>query len=229
MLPWCLRFMTPICFLQEGVPLFQKNEGRWEFTLEESKDGKDIELDVAVGRFLDSSLIKADVQPLYVRLLIKVRFTAYVCLLTSAHSCTVILASVTCKSLVSACNTSLFGEECPEIHVLTGVSAMSCQAQKVYSAATCVTREYLHGVHEHECGRAGASAAAGAASGSEAWRQCRSAVSNHRKPPSHHAQRGSRCEGHRSILLEVCTHLDALAHDIFFPFADWDVQISAGH
>ncbi|CAL8462504.1 g2037 [Coccomyxa elongata] len=57
--------------LQEGDPLLQKNEGTWEFTLEESRDGKDIELDVAVGRFLDSSLIKADVQPLYVRLLIK--------------------------------------------------------------------------------------------------------------------------------------------------------------
>lgn len=69
MLPWCY-------FIQKGDPLFQKNEGRWEFTLEESKDGKDIELDVAVGRFLDSSLIKADVQPLYVRLLIKVRFNA---------------------------------------------------------------------------------------------------------------------------------------------------------
>ncbi|BDA46370.1 probable protein tilB homolog [Coccomyxa sp. Obi] len=58
-------------FLQEGDPVLQKNEGRWEFTLEESRDGKSVELDVAVGRFLDSSLIKADVQPLYVRLLIK--------------------------------------------------------------------------------------------------------------------------------------------------------------
>ena len=49
----------------------QKNEGGWDFSLEESTDGRAIELDVAVGRFLDSSLIKADVQPHLVRLLIK--------------------------------------------------------------------------------------------------------------------------------------------------------------
>ncbi len=67
----------PHLFLQEEDPILQKNEGTWEYTLEESTDGNDIELDVAVGRFLDSSLIKADVQPLYVRLLIKVRFSAY--------------------------------------------------------------------------------------------------------------------------------------------------------
>ena len=57
---------------QEGAPLLQKNEGQWEFTLEESRDGLSIHLDVEVGRFLDSSLIKADVQPRHVRLLIKV-------------------------------------------------------------------------------------------------------------------------------------------------------------
>lgn len=67
--------MSPGLFLQEGEPVLQKNEGRWEFTLEESRDGKSVKLEVAVGRFLDSSLIKADVQPLYVRLLIKVLFT----------------------------------------------------------------------------------------------------------------------------------------------------------
>jgi protein TilB len=49
----------------------QKNEGGWEFSLEESVDGRAIELDVAIGRFLDSSLVKADVQPRTVRLLIK--------------------------------------------------------------------------------------------------------------------------------------------------------------
>ncbi|KAK9906468.1 hypothetical protein WJX75_002442 [Coccomyxa subellipsoidea] len=62
--PWCPA-------TREGAPLLQKNEGQWEFTLEESRDGLSIHLDVEVGRFLDSSLIKADVQPRHVRLLIK--------------------------------------------------------------------------------------------------------------------------------------------------------------
>ncbi len=57
---------------QEGSSILQKNEGQWEFALEESRDGLSIHLDVEVGRFLDSSLIKADVQPRHVRLLIKV-------------------------------------------------------------------------------------------------------------------------------------------------------------
>ena len=57
--------------MQDGERVMQKNEGGWEFSLEESVDARVLELDVAVGRFLDTSLIKADVQPLFVRLLIK--------------------------------------------------------------------------------------------------------------------------------------------------------------
>ena len=48
----------------------QCNEGKWEYSLQE--DGDAVVLDVAVGRYLDSSLIRADVQPGLVRLLIKV-------------------------------------------------------------------------------------------------------------------------------------------------------------
>ena len=50
----------------------QKNEGQWQYTLDETRDGQCIELSVTVGPYLDTSLIKADVQPAYVRLLIKV-------------------------------------------------------------------------------------------------------------------------------------------------------------
>ena len=57
---------------QEGEDIRQKNEGKWEFTLQETADGSAVALDVAVGKYLDSTLIKADVQPSYVRLLIKV-------------------------------------------------------------------------------------------------------------------------------------------------------------
>jgi len=58
--------------LQEGERVLQKNEGHWQYTLEESSDGCCIELEVDVGPYLDTSLIKADVQPLHARLLIKV-------------------------------------------------------------------------------------------------------------------------------------------------------------
>ncbi|EIE23977.1 outer arm dynein light chain 1 [Coccomyxa subellipsoidea C-169] len=61
----------PLNTPHEGSSILQKNEGQWEFALEESRDGLSIHLDVEVGRFLDSSLIKADVQPRHVRLLIK--------------------------------------------------------------------------------------------------------------------------------------------------------------
>ncbi|EFJ41201.1 hypothetical protein VOLCADRAFT_37751, partial [Volvox carteri f. nagariensis] len=44
---------------------------RWEFSLEEAPDGTSLVLEVAVGRFLDTSLIQTDLQPTYVRLLIK--------------------------------------------------------------------------------------------------------------------------------------------------------------
>lgn len=58
---------------QDGEEVRQKNEGKWDFTLQDSEDGSAVELDVAVGRYMDSSLINADVQPSYVRLLIKVQ------------------------------------------------------------------------------------------------------------------------------------------------------------
>jgi hypothetical protein len=47
--------------------------GKWAFTLGDSADGSSVVLDVDVGRFLDTSLILADVQPSFVRLLIKGR------------------------------------------------------------------------------------------------------------------------------------------------------------
>ncbi|PRW34002.1 tilB-like protein [Chlorella sorokiniana] len=64
-----------ICFpeVKEGEPLYQKNEGKWEFTLQESADGHSLQLDVALGRYLDTSAIQADVQPSYVRLLARGR------------------------------------------------------------------------------------------------------------------------------------------------------------
>jgi hypothetical protein len=45
----------------------QRNDGRWDFSIEESEDGSAIVLEVDVGKFLDTSLIKADVQPSYIR------------------------------------------------------------------------------------------------------------------------------------------------------------------
>ncbi|GIL63920.1 hypothetical protein Vafri_17924 [Volvox africanus] len=51
--------------------IYQKNEGKWEFSLEEAPDGGSLVLEVAVGRFLDTSLIQTDLQPTFVRLLIK--------------------------------------------------------------------------------------------------------------------------------------------------------------
>ncbi len=58
--------------MQAGERVLQKNEGQWQYTLDETSDGQCIELSVDVGPYLDTSLIKADVQPCYVRLLIKV-------------------------------------------------------------------------------------------------------------------------------------------------------------
>ncbi|GAX78534.1 hypothetical protein CEUSTIGMA_g5974.t1 [Chlamydomonas eustigma] len=57
--------------LQEGERFFQKNEGQWDFTLQEDEAGSSVELSVDVGKFLDTSLIKVDTQPSYIRLLIK--------------------------------------------------------------------------------------------------------------------------------------------------------------
>eukprot|EP01137_Pigoraptor_chileana_P020964 Opistho-2@84038 len=52
----------------------QKNEGKWPFTLEESTDSEGREafvLDVACPRFLDTSMIDADVQPTSVTITMK--------------------------------------------------------------------------------------------------------------------------------------------------------------
>jgi len=55
--------------IKEGEKILNRNEGRWDFKLDES--GTDLVLDLAVGKFLDTSLIEADVQPTYLRVLIK--------------------------------------------------------------------------------------------------------------------------------------------------------------
>ena len=57
--------------IKDGERILNKNEGRWDFTLLESEDDSKIILDVPVGKFLDTSLIEADVQPTFVLLLIK--------------------------------------------------------------------------------------------------------------------------------------------------------------
>jgi protein TilB len=44
--------------LPEGEAVRQKNEGEYDFILAESDDGKAIVLEVKVGKFLDTSLIK---------------------------------------------------------------------------------------------------------------------------------------------------------------------------
>lgn len=59
--------------MQEDEEVRQKNEGKWWFTLQDSIDGSAVELDVKIGRYMDTSLVRADVQPSFVRLLIKVR------------------------------------------------------------------------------------------------------------------------------------------------------------
>lgn len=50
----------------------QCNEGKWDFRLLEVDDGAALMLEVDVGAHIDTSLIKADVHPWLVRLLIKV-------------------------------------------------------------------------------------------------------------------------------------------------------------
>lgn len=47
--------------------------GKWEYVLGESACGRSLQLDVAFGRYLDTSAIQADVQPRCVRLLAKGR------------------------------------------------------------------------------------------------------------------------------------------------------------
>lgn len=58
--------------MQEGEEVRQKNEGKWSFSLHDSIDNSAIELDVEIGRYMDTSLVQADVQPSFVRLLVKV-------------------------------------------------------------------------------------------------------------------------------------------------------------
>lgn len=47
--------------------------GDYEFIMRESDDYRSIELEVTVSKFLDTSLMKIDMQPTYIRLLIKGR------------------------------------------------------------------------------------------------------------------------------------------------------------
>ena len=57
--------------LRPGEAVLNKNEGKQEFTLREAADGRSIVLDVAVGKFMDTSLLECDVQPRFVRVLVK--------------------------------------------------------------------------------------------------------------------------------------------------------------
>ena len=66
-----LHVVQELELLQEGDRVMQKNEGQWHFSLDESSNGRSIELAIAVCRYLDTSLIRADVQPHFVRLLIQ--------------------------------------------------------------------------------------------------------------------------------------------------------------
>uniref|UniRef100_A0A7S0VCE6 Dynein axonemal assembly factor 11-like CS domain-containing protein n=1 Tax=Polytomella parva TaxID=51329 RepID=A0A7S0VCE6_9CHLO len=51
--------------------VMQRNEGRWDFYLDESEDGRNLVLDLAVERLLDTSLIQTDLRPKVLRVLIK--------------------------------------------------------------------------------------------------------------------------------------------------------------
>lgn len=64
--PWLHFFLT-------AHPALRCPAGKWDFTLQESADGRALQLDVAFGRYLDTSAIQADVQPSYVRLLARGR------------------------------------------------------------------------------------------------------------------------------------------------------------
>ncbi|OAE30184.1 hypothetical protein AXG93_4295s1390 [Marchantia polymorpha subsp. ruderalis] len=50
---------------------YQKNEGSLDFKLVESDCGRHVLCDVAVGRYLDTSLIDVDIQPSWIRILVK--------------------------------------------------------------------------------------------------------------------------------------------------------------
>lgn len=72
--------------VQADGNVLQCNEGQWDFSLQDSDDGSHIILDVAIGKYLDSSLISADIQPHVARLLIKVILINQC--LASIHLCT---------------------------------------------------------------------------------------------------------------------------------------------
>lgn len=59
--------------IKEGERFMQRNEGQWDFSMEEGADGRCLVLEVDIGKYIDTSLIKADIQPGYIRLLIKGR------------------------------------------------------------------------------------------------------------------------------------------------------------
>jgi protein TilB len=53
--------------------VLQRNDGGWTYTF--SRDGPNLILDVAVGKFIDTSLIQTDVHPTFVRMVVKGRET----------------------------------------------------------------------------------------------------------------------------------------------------------
>lgn len=55
--------------------MLQKNEGGWAFTLSDGDEGgsRAVTLRVQLGKLVDTSLIKTDVQPTFIRLMIKAR------------------------------------------------------------------------------------------------------------------------------------------------------------
>lgn len=58
--------------MQDGERVMQCNEGKWAHQMLESSDKASLILEVDVGSHIDTSLIRADVQPLLVRVLVKV-------------------------------------------------------------------------------------------------------------------------------------------------------------
>lgn len=50
--------MTELPPIEDTSKLTQRNEGEWDFTIDESEDGGSIELEVAVPRHLDTALVQ---------------------------------------------------------------------------------------------------------------------------------------------------------------------------
>eukprot|EP00128_Syssomonas_multiformis_P012330 Colp12_sorted_trinity150504_noHs@34760 len=55
--------------LRDGDRILQMNEGKWDFTFE--SEGEDVVLDLAVYRYVDTSLIDINVQPTYIQVEVK--------------------------------------------------------------------------------------------------------------------------------------------------------------